>query len=135
MEAEAVPVTIRRNRLTTKSLAKQLLELFDPVVAITVLFLTLYFQIYILVNSQSGAILAIASLGLISLTNIYISILLTYTIFKKLFLKRKIPSLILCCYLSRYLREKDLRYKFKYSTLIINVGIAITISVLTANEI
>ncbi len=97
--------------------------------------LILYIQIMIIHLSSKTDISALAVIGMMNVLFIYLSILLSYSIFKRLFKKQKVLAFILCCYLSRNIRARNMKYKFKYMILVLSVGLAITLSVLTANEI
>lgn len=80
--------------------------------------------------------IAIAVVGIFSNCIVYIQIITTFKIFQKYFRKNSTTSLILCCILSRYIRNKgSLRYKFKYLSILLNIGIAIAITILSVKNI
>eukprot|EP00347_Sterkiella_histriomuscorum_P006432 403352797 len=117
------------------SLINAFLEYFDPILAFICLSLTFFLEVTIVASTSRGDIIATCIIGVFACVLIYVSILLSYSIFKKMFIKSKMTSLLLCCTLARKCRRRQLKYRYKYITLIMNVGIAITISVLTANQI
>jgi hypothetical protein len=120
----------------SSSLLNWLLEVFDPMIAMATQIATLVIQIKVIQYCmESSILLAITILAISSHLLIYISILLTYRVFKTSFNSQKAISLIFCCILAKKMREKKLRYRFKYLTLVINIGVAIGVSVISSSQI
>lgn len=122
-------------RVRRPTLLRRFVQIFDPSLAFIGLGLNLYLEIYLLVLSSRSEVVVSSILGILTCVLIYISILSSYSIFKTFIENHKTLSYFLCCYLSKKIKDKFTKYKFKYIITIIAVSIAIAISVLSANLI
>ena len=94
------------NNNTEIKLINDFFDIFDPTLAFAFLFLTIYQEIYLFGKAPNGDINLISCFGIFSCSLIYMQILLTYSIFKKIAVKYKRPSHFFCCSLAMLCRKK-----------------------------
>lgn len=84
----------------------KVIELFDPIVAMFWLIVTFILEIVIMFEASGSRtdILGTCFIGLFACLMIYLSILLSYSVFKRMLMRNQSMAFLLCCSLARTCR-------------------------------